>query len=614
MSGSARIIRGDARHLPLADNTIDLIVTSPPYFALRSYTDNGQHYAGQIGSEATPAEYVDALLDVTRECVRVLKPSGSLWVNLGDKYANAAPSPNIGKGSKTAYTRLGYRTGIGLGIPTKSLMGIPWRYALACIDQLGLILRAEIIWNKPNGLPESVQDRVRRSHEQWFHFVLQPRYFSAVDEIREGYAPATAARYRAGYKNNNRIEAGAMLGSARGILDNDEFGENPLGKLPGSVWTVKEDLWDHVLSGPMHFCPRCGRDLTAGPSLATTTPTAMPPNTSPESASDARLGSSMKSPSGPSPSDSPLTISAATRDASILSTLSPSPSKKTSDGETKRTGATTAQPDTSTTSGIPTSGATESASVACVCETGLPPIENGSVWVVPTEPLTVPAWLGVDHFAAFPLEWPRRIIQGWCPAEVCTQCGEGRRPVADITNTPTQRLLYSRWREQDGAPKDVAHRRRGVMTSSAIITGYACACTPHTDYPERRAVGGSWHDHDSEINTDRRGGGNDAKAAARAATRAAHGPVREYHFDQWTPALTTPGVVLDPFGGTGTTTLAAKAWGRTGIHLDMSNDYNRIATWRTTDRDQLAKAMQVTRSESARDADLFDMEPLWEMA
>jgi hypothetical protein len=77
---------------------------------------------------------------------------------------------------------------------------------------------------------------------------------------------------------------------------------------------------------------------------------------------------------------------------------------------------------------------------------------------------------------------------------------------------------------------------------------------------------------------------------------------------------TTPGIVLDPFGGTGTTTLAAKAWGRTGIHLDMSADYNRIARWRTTDRDQLAKAMQVTRSESARDADLYDMEPLWEMA
>jgi hypothetical protein len=67
-------------------------------------------------------------------------------------------------------------------------MGLPWRYAIGCIDDLDLILRAEIIWSKPNGLPESVTDRVRRSHEQWFHFTKEPRYFSAVDEVREAHA------------------------------------------------------------------------------------------------------------------------------------------------------------------------------------------------------------------------------------------------------------------------------------------------------------------------------------------------------------------------------------------------------------------------------------------
>jgi hypothetical protein len=67
----------------------------------------------------------------------------------------------------------------------KSLIGLPWRYAIRCIDDLSLILRAEVIWSKPNGLPESVTDRVRRSHETWFHLVKSPRYFSAVDTIRE---------------------------------------------------------------------------------------------------------------------------------------------------------------------------------------------------------------------------------------------------------------------------------------------------------------------------------------------------------------------------------------------------------------------------------------------
>lgn len=81
------LIRADSINIPLRDDSVDLIITSPPYFALRSYTDNGEHYDGQIGSEPTPQDFLEALRAVTAECRRVLKPSGSLWVNLGDKYA-----------------------------------------------------------------------------------------------------------------------------------------------------------------------------------------------------------------------------------------------------------------------------------------------------------------------------------------------------------------------------------------------------------------------------------------------------------------------------------------------------------------------------------------------
>lgn len=87
MTGTARVIRANALALPLPDASVDLVVTSPPYFGLRSYQDGGEHYEGQIGDEATPAEFVDALIAATREMVRVLKPSGSIWVNLGDKYS-----------------------------------------------------------------------------------------------------------------------------------------------------------------------------------------------------------------------------------------------------------------------------------------------------------------------------------------------------------------------------------------------------------------------------------------------------------------------------------------------------------------------------------------------
>jgi len=276
------------------------------------------------------------------------------------------------------------------GAPTKSLIGIPWRYAIRCIDDLGLILRAEVIWSKPNGLPESVTDRVRRSHEQWFHFTKEPRYFSAVDEIREEYRDLDDAR-------RPRLGKGQQV-SPLGGSNLNKPGGNPLGKLPGSVWTV------------------------------------------------------------------------------------------------------------------------------------------------PTEPLHVPESLGIDHFAAFPTEWPRRIIQGWSPSGICTECGEGRRPVVDVDRSLVD--VSRTARVMDGYAVGTGRTNHGTGGSTLAneadkvrrtITGEACAC------PEPTA------------------------------------PAR-------------PAVVLDPFGGTGTTALVAKALGRHGISNDMSADYCRLAGWRTTDPKQLAKA------------------------
>jgi site-specific DNA-methyltransferase (cytosine-N4-specific) len=341
---------------------VDLVVTSPPYFGLRSYQDGGGHYAEQIGSERTPAAYIDALIECTREWVRVLKPSGSLWVNLGDKYSQrvAARMSSHQDGlfpdrselvkdwkrdraaglARMPYENITDPDG-GRYVPEKSLMGLPWRYALRCIDDLGLILRAELIWSKPNGLPESVTDRVRRSHEQWFHLVKQPRYYSAVDEIRQPYEAKPQRRFAPQMRDRGEQPAGVATRHSSTLTDVPRAGVNPLGKLPSSVWEVA------------------------------------------------------------------------------------------------------------------------------------------------TEPLQVPTELGVDHFAAFPTRWPDRLIRGWCP-----------------------------------------------------------------------------------------------------------------------PA----GVVLDPFGGTGTTALIAKALGRHGISVDRSADYCRLATWRTTDPGQLAKVLGVAKPpvEVSGQASLFD--------
>lgn len=230
--GQAGVVRADARNLPLPDASVDLIVTSPPYFALRDYRDGEASLAGQIGAEASPQEYIAALLECTREWMRALKPAGSLFVNLGDSYYSGKGAP----GQTTVDSKSPARTvrraggnpldGPPFGVGRKSLVGLPWRYAIGCIDDLGLILRAEIIWSKPNGLPESVTDRVRRSHEHWFHLVKQSRYFSAVDEIRE---PAS------GYARPNVATRAAPPGQRRRAMADTC---NPLGALPGSVWEV----------------------------------------------------------------------------------------------------------------------------------------------------------------------------------------------------------------------------------------------------------------------------------------------------------------------------------------------------------------------------------------
>lgn len=238
--GRAVVLRGDAARLPLPGGSADLIVTSPPYFALRAYTDGGKPYAGQIGGEATPREYVAALLGCTREWMRVLKPDGSLFVVLGDRYSGYANGQgkgrNIGGGGRGAATVPDGPVSApsAWGVPSKSLMGLPWRYAAGCIGELGLILRAEIIWAKTNGLPESVADRVRRCHEQVFHFTKEPRYFSAVDEVRGPHLPQSVARADRRRLAPDLSQTG--MGSPNTL---DPSGScNPAGRLPGSVWEI----------------------------------------------------------------------------------------------------------------------------------------------------------------------------------------------------------------------------------------------------------------------------------------------------------------------------------------------------------------------------------------
>lgn len=172
---------GRADDLPLENGSVNLVVTSPPYFGLRDYgvTD------GEIGQERTPSEYIESLMLVMDEMWRVTTNDASVFVVIGDKYARTGGIDRKVRGGNgdpggRVHARLPQK-GIP-GVRDGSLAGMPWRFAIAAIDR-GWIWRQEIIWHKPNPLPESVKNRCARSHEAILHFSKLSKYFSSQEVL-----------------------------------------------------------------------------------------------------------------------------------------------------------------------------------------------------------------------------------------------------------------------------------------------------------------------------------------------------------------------------------------------------------------------------------------------
>jgi DNA modification methylase len=198
------IILGDciAGMKTLGDQSINTCVTSPPYFGLRDYKGGD----AEIGCEASPEDYVRKMVEVFREVHRVLRDDGTLWLNLGDSYAsngcyiNSWLKKEHNKGKKHLHTnnhdryedRKAFRGG-EYGIKGKDLMGVPWRVAFA-LQADGWYLRQDIIWNKPNPMPESVEDRCTKSHEYIFLLSKNPKYYYDQESVKEPVAESTVSR------------------------------------------------------------------------------------------------------------------------------------------------------------------------------------------------------------------------------------------------------------------------------------------------------------------------------------------------------------------------------------------------------------------------------------
>ena len=192
------IINGNSLEVlkSLPDNSIDCCVTSPPYYALRDYGCDGQ-----IGLEETPEKYIERLCEVFSEVRRVLTPEGTLWLNIGDSYnGNKVGNIEVVKNKKVSESNDFHKKLCG-GAKPKDLIGIPWMLAFALRSQ-GWYLRQDIIWHKPNPMPESVTDRCTKSHEYIFLMSKSQKYYFDYEAIQEPCADQSRTNYACGNRTN----------------------------------------------------------------------------------------------------------------------------------------------------------------------------------------------------------------------------------------------------------------------------------------------------------------------------------------------------------------------------------------------------------------------------
>jgi DNA modification methylase len=268
-----KIYHGDSLEVlkTFPSESVDCVITSPPYFGLRDYG-----VEGQIGLEETPKIYVDKLVLVFREVKRVLKDDGTLWLNLGDSYSGSMReynpkgtknyvNSNLQKGNKGSFVPPPDWDKIGL--KPKDLIGIPWRVAFA-LQKEGWYLRQDIIWHKPNPMPESVTDRCTKAHEYIFLLSKSPKYFFDNETIKEPVAESSIKRIEYGWHGKGDDGLGNYAGLGQIEKMGERFCNTERGRNKRSVWRVTTGSYigahfatfPEKLIEPMIFagCPKGG--------------------------------------------------------------------------------------------------------------------------------------------------------------------------------------------------------------------------------------------------------------------------------------------------------------------------------------------------------------------
>jgi len=232
------ILVGDAKEKleELPDNSVDTAMTSPPYWALRDYGEDGQ-----LGLEDTPEEYVENLMKVFDELQRVLKPTGTFYLNIDDTYSGGGGVQGIPEDYDSISTQQrekysSYKPSRNMDLPDKCMSMIPERVMMAMVDN-GWILRNKVVWRKKGGgMPESVKDRFSTTWEYVYMFSLNQHYYFDLDAVREPHESNNLSRKI----NSDKImgDGGRPEHVNSELRDREKIDSHPKGKNPGDMWTI----------------------------------------------------------------------------------------------------------------------------------------------------------------------------------------------------------------------------------------------------------------------------------------------------------------------------------------------------------------------------------------
>lgn len=238
----------------MESDSLNSCVTSPPYFGLRDYGVDGQ-----IGLEETPELYTQKLVEVFREVRRILRPDGTLWLNLGDSYASIKGGDHGFKDGRSNRSER-RNAGVPASVKVKDLIGIPWRVAFA-LQADGWYLRQDIIWHKPNPMPESVRDRCTKSHEYIFLLSKSPKYYYDSESVREPCSENNVADFKRRKTMDNKGKGKGTYDEARPDLtrSRDQYMPKDFKRNRRSVWTVNTKPFKgaHFATFPVELIEPC---------------------------------------------------------------------------------------------------------------------------------------------------------------------------------------------------------------------------------------------------------------------------------------------------------------------------------------------------------------------